>query len=314
MGKENTKEVEIANINPILKDAFFQKVFESEKRKKQLVSFLDKIDIKELEIAPVTPILFGSKENDLSFLCNHVYYYMVEQQSSENPNMPYRILEYITAGLRSFIEPTDMIYRNQRVLFAMPKLYTIFTGCKKKSSQQIKGEQRLSDLYLVKEGIPDLEVVVHTYDFSMSYEEILTYMNTAKIANRFVDYEKEDLFWYGVFANCATYLQRMKKDNQLEKPKQTQTIWELCQLFLKRGVFTDLFESKEVCNMAVVQYSREEQLKWIGKEEGIAEGIRKSMIKMYHAGMSLDEIGRIMDLSKEELQEFMEEEGISLHP
>lgn len=48
----------------------------------------------------------------------------------------------------------------------------------------------------------------------------------------------------------------------------------------------DLFESKEVCEMAVIQYSRDEQLWWEGREEGIFNtisiledlGVTKSLI------------------------------------
>ncbi|MCM1105886.1 MAG: Rpn family recombination-promoting nuclease/putative transposase [Blautia sp.] len=43
-------------------------------------------------------------------------YYMIEAQASPNPNIPYRLLEYITAGLRGLIESEDMLYRNKMVV------------------------------------------------------------------------------------------------------------------------------------------------------------------------------------------------------
>lgn len=64
-------------------------------------------------------------------------------------------------------------------------------------------------------------------------------------------------------------------------PSKIKDIKALFQLFLERGILKDLFEKKEVCEMAVVQYSRDEQLKWIGREEGIKEGREEGIKKWF---------------------------------
>lgn len=86
-------------------------------------------------------------------------------------------------------------------------------------------------------------------------------------------------------------------------PSKIKDIKALCQLFLERGILKDLFEKKEVCEMAVVQYSRDEQLKWIGREEGIKEMV----LKMYDAGIEPSRIETIAGISNEQLLEILQE-------
>lgn len=86
-------------------------------------------------------------------------------------------------------------------------------------------------------------------------------------------------------------------------PSKIKDIKALCQLFLERGILKDLFEKKEVCEMAVVQYSRDEQLKLIGREEGIKEMV----LKMYDAGIEPSRIETIAGISNEQLLEILQE-------
>ena len=62
---------------------------------------------------------------------------MMEEQSSICVNMPYRILEYITAALRSTIETEQALYGKTRVLFPVPKLYVTFVGLEEKTEYKV---------------------------------------------------------------------------------------------------------------------------------------------------------------------------------
>lgn len=57
------------------------------------------------------------------------------------------------------------------------KVIYCFYGMHPRISEQILGKQRLSDLYLATELQPDLELIVHTYNFRMTPKEVVNYMN-----------------------------------------------------------------------------------------------------------------------------------------
>lgn len=110
-------------INRKAKDTFFKKVYESEERRRKLAADLLGLKSERVSAANVRPVLFGNKENDLAFLCGDVFYIMMEEQSSVSPNIPYRMLEYIVAGLRSTVDSEQLLYGRSRVYFPVPKLY-----------------------------------------------------------------------------------------------------------------------------------------------------------------------------------------------
>lgn len=181
----------------------------------------------------------------------------------------------------------------------MPKLFTVFTGCNPRIFDQILGKQRLSDLYFATELQPDLELIVHTYNFRMTPKEVVNYMNEETIPARFEAYREGDLFWYALFTNCATYL--VKKDKYKTTIEcKIKTIPQLCAMFLEREIFMDLFERKEVCEMAVIQYSRDEQLRWEGREEGLEEGREEGI---FNTISILEDLGVTKTLILSKLQE-----------
>jgi len=76
--------------NRLLKNAFFKKIYEHEEYLLDAASLLANRKLTYTELANVEPILFGSKENDLAFLVDDVFYFMIEAQSTWNPNMSLR--------------------------------------------------------------------------------------------------------------------------------------------------------------------------------------------------------------------------------
>jgi len=162
MEQKNT----VLQVNRLYKNNFFQRLFADLERLRDTVKLFSGKDEGDVQIANVKPILLGNKENDLSFLVGNVFYYMVEAQSTPNPNMPFRILGYITTALLQLVE-ANKLYEKELVKLKVPKLFTIFTGVRKTIPAQIVSEQRLSDAFEVAQAFPDLEVVVHAYDFTM---------------------------------------------------------------------------------------------------------------------------------------------------
>ncbi|EOS34429.1 hypothetical protein C804_01518, partial [Lachnospiraceae bacterium A4] len=57
---------------------------------------------------------------------------------------------------------------------------------------------------------PDLEAVVHVYDFRMTLKEMLEYIESGTQPERFAPYQG-DLLDYALTANGITYIQRAVK-------------------------------------------------------------------------------------------------------
>ena len=177
-------------LNRRAKDTFFKKVYEKEERQKALISFLLGLYGDKIRIANVRPVLLGNKENDLVLLCDDVFYVMTEEQSSLSPNIPYRLLEYITAGLRLLVESEQALYGKKRVYFPIPKLYllqVVLEIKEEKLPEQIQYDIHLSDSYLsieekkLENAVADLKVIVHIYDFRMTLKEMLAYIDSGRI-------------------------------------------------------------------------------------------------------------------------------------
>lgn len=284
MGEEKVQKV--LPVNSKVKDTFFKTVYHSKERLKGLAGFLLGIQTGEVCIKNVRPVVFGSKENDLSFLCDDIIYIMMEEESSICPNMPYRLLEYITAGLRSTVDSEKILYSSKRVYFPVPKLYMVQAGIEERQQgiTEVRYDMRLSDSYKSYEGEakdvtePDLEVVVHVYDFRMTLAEILDYIETDALPDRFNDYIG-DLLDYALVADSLTYMQRVGKNKKYIYPANVSGAEELLELLKSRGIFVDLLSDREVCDMTMATFSREEIREYQGWERGMEEGREEGLIK-----------------------------------
>lgn len=250
-------------INSKHKDAFFKKVYESEKRQKNLVAYLLGVGADNIRLANIRPIILGEKENDLALLCDNIIYIMIECQSTLSPNMAYRLLEYIAAGLRELKDMSKVLYSSTQIMFPIPKLYTLQVGLVHKEEDLSKGvtyDLRLSDSYEKLNGdyegkkiTADLEVIVHVYDFRMTLEEMYSYIQDGLIPERFIDYDK-DMRNYALTANGITYMQRVKKAEdtkdikrckEYKMPSNISNVTEYLKLLVKREIFIDLLLEEE---------------------------------------------------------------------
>lgn len=298
---ENIISQEVLPVNRKAKDTFFKTVYAAEERQRALASFLLGVDREKIAIANVRPVLFGNKENDLAFECDGVFYLMMENQASVSPNVPYRLLEYITAGLRSTVDSERLLYGSKRVCFPVPKLYMLQTGLEiteERLPKQVQYDIRLSDSYRQvskkygeKAATPDLEAVVHVYDFRMTLDETVKYIEQNIMPERFMAYDN-DLRSYAFTANGITYIQRAIKEEKQKKfimPVNVSTVAEYLSLLIERNIFVDLLTDKEVCDMTMAQFSRDDILIYQGREEGRAEGKAESIIDL------LNDIGELPD-------------------
>ena len=249
--KKYKKVQKVLPVNPKAKDTFFKRVYEKEERQRELVSFLLGVSAEKVSVANVRPVLFGNKENDFACMCDGVIYVLAEAQASTSPNIPYRLLEYTVAGLRSTVDSEQLLYGRTRVYFPIPKLYVLQTGLEAKAGrlpEKAAYDMHLSESYLSaeekygKDGPePDLDATVHAYDFRMTLEEVLSYIEQENLPERFSGYDN-DMRNYALVANGITYMQRMGNDAGYAVPANVSTVSGFLQLMLDRG---------DICGSAV---------------------------------------------------------------
>ena len=70
---------------------------------------------------------------------------------------------------------------------------------------------------------------MHAYDFRMTYEEALMYIEKNEKPERFEKYNTE-LFQYALAANSITYIQRTISNERLKKPQFANVVAEVIKL------------------------------------------------------------------------------------
>jgi len=96
----------------------------------------------------------------------------------------------------------------------------------------------------------------------------LGYIEQGERPERFGAYDN-DMRSYALVANGITYMQRVGNDTRYTAPTNVSTVAEYLELLLGRGIFVDLLSDKEVCDMTMAQFSRDDILIYQGREEGI---------------------------------------------
>ncbi|MDE7207714.1 MAG: hypothetical protein K2N90_11265 [Lachnospiraceae bacterium] len=81
---------------------------------------------------------------------------------------------------------------------------------------RISHDRQASKKYGEKAATPDLDVVVHVYDFRMTLNETVKYIEQNIMPDRFMAYDN-DLRSYAFTANGITYIQRAIKEEKQNK-------------------------------------------------------------------------------------------------
>lgn len=298
-------------VNPKVKDRLFHKIYECEEYLNELAHFLLGVEVDEVKLSNVEPIIFGNKENDLAFLCNDSLYIMMEEQSYDCANIAYRILEYIVAALRSTVESEKLLYGEKLVRFPIPKLYVVNVGLVRNESKLRKTQYDvcLSDSYmeteLIKDDSVDLECKVHVYDFRMTYEEVLLYIEKGEAPDRMSDYHNS-LSDYALTANSLTYVQRVVNGKTKKRiPKGIKSTADMIQRLKERGIFVDLFSDKGVCDMTMAQFSRDDILLYRGRELEVFSSVQDG-------DYSIERGAQKLEVSVKEFEQMMEDAGYKI--
>lgn len=257
--EQNTEKTTKADLDDVsvqrnYKDTVFRMIFKDTKELLALYNAIngtsydspEKLEIKTLENA-----IYMSMKNDVSFVIDMVLS-LYEHQSTVNPNLPLRDLDYVSRNFAQFYYKED-IYSPDLIKLPNPKFIAFYNG---KEPQPAKKELKLSDAYEHTEDNPQLELIVTQININPGYnDELMTKCPTLK--------------------EYMLYVERVRHYQKTMSLKESVT--KAVDECIKEGILADFLKKNksEVISMSIFEYDEklhEETMRKIGKREGIEIG------------------------------------------
>ena len=233
--------------------------------------------------------MYMSFANDVSYLVDNKIIVLAEHQSTVNPNMPLRCLEYVTRLYEHIQNPRDRYSRTLKKI-PVPAFYVFYNGRETIPAQKIL---RLSDSFIRQPETPTLELVVKLIN--------INYDKDSRIVKRC-----EPLGQYSLFVDAVRRHIAVDKEHGFENAIKECIKNDILKEYLQR-------KSREVINMLIAEYDydtdiavqREESL-MLGIQQGEARGSRQKALEtaktMLTMGYPLNDICKISGLSQAEVE------------
>ncbi|MCM1084451.1 MAG: hypothetical protein NC428_13370, partial [Clostridium sp.] len=253
----------------------------------------------DLKIVTLENAIYMSCKNDVACVIDFTLD-MYEQQSTVNPNMPFRYLRYVS---RVFEKLTiyDNIYSRKLIKLPTPKFIVFYNGSEPQPECK---EYRLSDAYMTKTERVSLELIVTQLNINEGYNSELM--------------EKCPDLWE--YMQYVSKIREYNKDMSLE-----EAVPRAVDECIREGILEEflLLNKAEVVNMSIFEYDAELHMKMEraeafedgraegrieGRVEGIEQGNKQSALRMIGAGkLSLEEIALYSNLTLEQVLELEKE-------
>lgn len=163
----------MSKINRKIKDSLFRKIF-SEEYKDNVLSLYNALNnsnytnLDDLEITNLDDVIYMRMKNDLSFLIKEELF-LIEHQSTINPNMPLRSLLYFARLYENIIDQEDLpIYGSIKI--PTPKSIVLYNGIEQNKSVE---KLKLSSLFEKEDKDHEFEWTVSVYNINPGNNEEL---------------------------------------------------------------------------------------------------------------------------------------------
>ncbi len=292
--------IEMESINRNSKDTLFRIIFGDHKENAlalyNAINGTNYTNVDDLTVRTIKNAVYLNIENDVAFVFDDAMN-LLEQQSTYNPNMPLRGLEYFSTLYNNHVDKTQAgraaLYKTTLLHIPAPHYYVFYNGVKK---QPEENELRLSDAY---EGEGDLEVIAHVININKGKNDKLM-----KRCRALADY--------------AELVYRIR-ENKEEGMSDEEAVNEAVDSCIRDGVLKDILQEDE--NRAIsslLTALTQEEIDSIhemnmrdAREEGREEG-SELVARLYEA---MEKEGRMDDFAKAMkdtayLQKQLEEYGL----
>ncbi len=270
------------------KDRLFRMIFNDKEKLLELYNAMNRSDYKdasELQVVTLENAIYLSMKNDVAYVL-HDELFLYEQQSTKNANMPLRCLFYASDTYSVLVKDKN-IYGTKMLPLPSPTFVVFYNG---KQKMDEEGELRLSDAFVKKQEVPNLEVIVKVKNINMGNSREL-------------------------FEKCRPMRDYMIFVDKVRRYSQEQTIREC----MEEDVMADFLKRNraEVVKMCLYEYDEERQREF-DREEGREEGrdaerieVARRMLKSHK--LSYVEVAEIVGLTVEEAKALdTDEAGIEI--
>ncbi|UTC68172.1 MULTISPECIES: Rpn family recombination-promoting nuclease/putative transposase [unclassified Treponema] len=274
------------------KDSVFVDLFaEDERAKENFLSLYNALHGTNLPLScPVenirlTQVLYMTFYNDVSYLVDNKIIVLAEHQSTINPNMPLRCLEYVSRLYETIFESKEKYSRNL-LKIPTPEFYVFYNGEEAYPSDKTLN---LSDAFIEKTEEPSLELTVKVININKE--------------NRHPVLENcKTMYEYTLFVETVRRWKKQDSQNGFQKAVEECIANNILKDYLKR-------KTKEVINMLLAEYDydtdiavqRQESL-MIGIEQGAYQTKIETAKILKQLGDSTAKIVQATGLSKEEIE------------
>jgi hypothetical protein len=257
-------------VNNKYKDSVFTLLFSSPDNLRELYGAIKGVAPGAvININTLSDVLYMKQCNDISFTVDDRIVVLIEHQSTVNPNMPLRLLEYAARVYEKIVD-RKTLYRNKLVGIPNPEFIVLYNGAEEYPDEKTL---LLSDAFKNKgEGVK-LELEVKVYNINMGRNE--------EMVKKSVNLEG-----YGIFVESVRrYGKEAGKEEALEAAIRD------C---IERGVLREflLKHSSEVVNMLLEEWNMDDAM-LVSREEGLEEGLEKGraeVLRLIEQGYGLEDI------------------------
>ena len=239
-----------ARANRNYKDTVFRMLF---REKKHLLGLYNAIggreyeDPEKLDIVMLESAVYLGMKNDLAFLID-MRLYLFEHQSTVNPNMPLRFLQYVSAEYEKLTASEDL-HRRALVKVPAPHFVVFYNGVEQCAEHQ---ELRLSAAYEVAEEAPELELRVQVLNINEGFNEDLK--EACRTLREYMQYVDK----------VRAYIKDMPIDEAVDRAVEECIGQGILREFL-------LQNRAEVKHMSIFEYN-EEDVRQVIREEAYEDG------------------------------------------
>ena len=260
----------MASDNKQYKDRLFHFLFGSEENKEWTLSLYNAVnetdydDPSLIEINTIKEIMYLGMRNDVSFLIAEEMS-LYEQQSTFNPNMPLRLLQYAGNLYEKYVKQNKLNKYSGTVLkLPVPKLVAFYNGTQEQPDEMMLN---LSDSFS-EDTDPDIEVKVRMLN--------VNYGRSGKLLNACEPLKEYAWLVEQVRMNIVSNGEE-GMSSAVDKAISAMPADFLIKPFLEA-------HRSEVKGMLLTEYNEAEQME-LFKEDGRREGIQIGMEKGMEKGM-----------------------------
>ena len=286
------------------KDSLFRSIFNNKKRLASLYKALtgETIHPKDIRITTLRGVFYNDIKNDISFRIGDRDIILMEHQSSWNPNMPLRMLWYLSKLYTRELDNREIIYRDSQVELPAPEFYVFYNGNKERPAHEIL---RLSKAF--KKKTTSLELLVNCYNINYgTSNEILNHCYELRCYSIFVQKVRDGI------------------QNGLELGNAIRQAISYCKT---HDILAEYFQKNEseVFDMVnfkwdqrrAIEIAKEDSYangKEEGKEEGIVIGEHNAAVKfalfLLKKGCEVKDVVEATNLSLEEIRKIADDNNL----